>query len=208
MPLTVPAIDPVHAIDPVPAVTPVRMADVPHADILRTEVTSPATSIPVQAERRTQADRRTHLNAAILQASVDVSLGTGNAPLALLLQTAIAGINDLLAPEFGNNAIQNSAAEDNTPEATAGRIVSISTGFYAAFRQQHAHEVEADVLHNFMTTIRGGFEQGYREARVVLQGMHVLSDAIASDIDKTYTLVQQGYADFAAAQSAAPPTAG
>jgi len=109
---------------------------------------------------------------------------------------AIAGINDILEPEFGQNAIQNAVSQDNTPEGTAERIVSLSTGFFEAFKQQHAGEPEADVLEQFMATIRGGFEQGYKEARDILQGMNVLNDDIASNIDKTYALVLQGYAAF------------
>ena len=148
-----------------------------------------------------QAKSHAQLNAAIVQSSIDVSINSGNEPLALLLQSAIAGINDLLKPEFGENAIQNAVDQDNTPDGTAGRIVSLSTGFFELFKQQHVGENEADVLKNFMATIRSGFEQGYGEARDILQGMNVLNGDVASNIDKTYELVQKGYADFEAAQS-------
>lgn len=152
-------------------------------------------SLPTQTEARTQ------LNAAIVTASFEVSISSGNEPLALLLKTAIDGINQLLKPEFGENAIQNAASQDNTAEGTSGRIVSLSTGFYEAFKQQHTGEDEATVLKNFMATIRGGFEQGYKEASDILQGMKVLNGDVASGIGKTYELVQKGYADFEAAQS-------
>ena len=51
-----------------------------------------------------------------------------------------------------------------------------------------------------MSTIRSGFEQGAREAQDILKGMGVLSGDIASNIDKTLALVNQGYADFEATQ--------
>jgi len=167
-------------------------------DVRSTEATKPTETIATPAEAHTQ------LNASIIQASIEVSISSKNEPLALLLKSAITGINDLLKPEFGANAIQNAVSQDNTPEGTAGRIVSLSTGFFAAFKNQHAGENEADVLKNFMTTIRGGFEKGYNEARDILKGMHVLSGDIADNIDKTYKLVQKGYADFEAAQSSSP----
>ncbi len=148
-----------------------------------------------------QTKAHTQLNVSILQASVDVSISSGNEPLALLLQSAIAGINDILEPEFGKNAIQNAASQDNTPDGTAERIVSLSTGFYEAFKQQHVGEPAADVLKQFMATIRSGFEQGFQEARDILQGMNVLGGDIASNIDKTHELVLKGYADFAAAHA-------
>lgn len=113
----------------------------------------------------------------------------------------------MLEPEFGENAIQNAVSQDNTPEGTAGRIVSLSTGFFEAFKQQHAGEDEAGVLEKFMATIRSGFEQGYNEARDILQGLRVLNGDIASNIEKTYALVQQGYAEFEAARSSQSDTA-
>jgi len=149
----------------------------------------------------TQAEARSQLNAAIVTASFEVSIKTKNEPLTLLLKTAITGINDLLKPQFGENAIQNAASQDNTAEGTSGRIVSLSTGFYEAFKQQHTGEDEAAVLKSFMATIRSGFEQGYKEASGILQGMNVLNSDVASGISKTYDLVQKGYADFEAAQS-------
>ena len=149
----------------------------------------------------TPAEARSQLNTSIVTASLEVSINTQNEPLALLLQAAITGINDILKPEFGDNAIQNAASEDNTAEGTSGRIVSLSTGLYELFKQQHTGEDEAAVLKNFMETIRSGFEQGYKEASDILQGMNVLNGDVASGISKTYELVQKGYTDFEAAQS-------
>lgn len=137
---------------------------------------------------------------AILQASLDVSIQSKNQPLALLLKSAITGINELLKPEFGDNAIQAAASQDNTPTGTAGRIVSLSTGFYEAFKRQHSGENANDVLTQFMTTIRSGFEKGATEAQGILKGMGVLNGDIASNTDKTLELVKKGYADFEAAQ--------
>ena len=148
----------------------------------------------------TGAETKIKQNAAILQASLDVSLQSKNEPLALLLKSAINGINDLLKAQFGDNALQEAASQDNTPTGTAGRIVSLSTGFFEAFKQQHQGEDANEVLSKFMSTIRSGFEQGAREAQDILKGMGVLSGDIASNIDKTLALVNQGYADFEATQ--------
>lgn len=148
----------------------------------------------------TVAETKARQNAAILQASLDVSLESKNQPLALLLKAAIDGINELLKPQFGDNALQAAASQDNTPSGTAGHIVSISTGFYDGFKQQHPGENADAVLTKFMATIRGGFEQGAKEAQGILKGLGVLNGDIASNIDKTLDLVRQGYADFEAAQ--------
>ncbi len=155
-----------------------------------------------QSTTATQADARSQQNSAILQASLDVSLQSQNQPLALLLKSAIDGINEVLKPQFGDNAIQAAASEDNTPTGTAGRIVSLSTGFYEAFKQQHPNENAGDVLTKFMDAIRSGFEKGAKEAQGILDGMGVLNGDISSNIDKTLELVRTGYDKFEAAQRA------
>lgn len=184
---------PIEAIAPFQAVTPVQAVGMPGTErIVATR--TPGVAHPWN-------DAHAQLNISILQASVDVSISSGNEPLTLLLQSAIASINDILEPAFGKNAIQNAASQDNTPEGTTERIVSLSTGFYAPFKQQHAGEAAADVLESSIATIRGGFNQGYKEARDILQGMNVLDGDIAGNIHRTYSLVQHGYTDFAAGHS-------
>lgn len=164
-----------------------------NTSIQKTEIS--ATTAP---EGRQSA--RVQLNASIMQASLDVSISAKNEPLALLFRSAIDRINEELAPTLGENAIQNAASQDNSPEGTAGRIVALSTGFYEAYKAQHPGEDEADVLQNFMDTIGGGFEKGFNEAVDILKSLQVFEGDIASGIDKTYELVQQGYADFKQAQ--------
>lgn len=147
-----------------------------------------------------QGEVRAQFNVSIMKASIEVSIQSKNEPLALLLKSAISSINELLAPEFGDNAIEAATVAnlDNSPEATAGRIVALSTGFFEAFKQHHLGEEQADTLKTFMETIRQGFEQGFNEAREILEGLGVLDGDIASGIDQTYQLVLKGYADFEA----------
>jgi len=142
-------------------------------------------------------------NTAIVQASLDVSIGSQNEPLALLYKTAIDSLNKALQTDLGDNAIENAAGQDNTPEGTAGRIVALSTGFFAAFKEKYAGKSEDELLQGFMNTIRSGFEQGFKEAKDILKGLGVLNGDIAKNIDKTYELVQKGYADFEAANAPA-----
>ncbi len=116
----------------------------------------------------------------------------------MLLKSAIEHLNNLLEPELGPNAIQTAVDDglDVSPEATAQRIVSLSTGFFEAFKAQHPGEDEAVVLERFMETIGRGIEQGFKEAREILDGLQVLEGNIASNIDKTYDLVQEGLNEF------------
>ena len=140
---------------------------------------------------------RQQLNISILQASAQVSISAGDRSQALLFQSAIDNINSALASELGPNAIQNAAVgQDNSPEATAGRILSISTGFYESYARQHSGEDPEQVAQNFVNVIRKGFEQGFNEARGILEGLGAFAGEVRSGVEKTYALVQNGYDDF------------
>lgn len=160
------------------------------------DVESPASAV---------AKARASLNSAIVQTSMNVAISAGNEPMALLLKSAINGINEELQPTMGKDAIQNAAAgQDNSAEATAGRILSLSTGFYEAYREQNKLEDSPESRAQFVEVIRGGFEKGFKEAQGVLQGLKVLGGEVAAGIDKTFALVMQGYDDFVAGPQSQP----
>lgn len=144
------------------------------------------------------ASSRNRLNVQILQSSLEVSIQTGGKSQELVFRAAIDRINELLAPELGPDAIQGAMGQDNSPEATAGRILSLSTGFYEAYAGQHPGEDGDQLAKNFVDLIRGGFEQGFNEAKDILKGLDVLSGDIESGIMKTFDLVQKGLDDFLA----------
>jgi len=135
------------------------------------------------------------LNQAILQASVDVSISSGNKPMELLFKSAIEGVNEVL----GENAIQNAydSGIDTSPEATADRIVSMSTAFFASYQEQNSEMSQEEAAIAFTEIISGGISKGFDEAKDILSGLKVLEEGdIASNIDKTYDLVQEGLKSF------------
>lgn len=136
---------------------------------------------------------KSELNRSILQSSLDVSLSAGNEPMALLFKTALEGINDELKAEFGENAIQNAYEEglDVSPEATATRIVTMSTAFFESYRENHSEMSVDEALQSFVELIGKGIDQGFAEGRDILKGLNVLEGDIEANIDKTYDLVQE-----------------
>jgi hypothetical protein len=140
------------------------------------------------------------LNVQILELSVTTSIQSGNESQALLFRAAIDRINEILAPELGNDAIQGKASEDSSPEATAGRILSLSTGFFDAYAAQHPNEPPEKVAEDFVSLIREGFEQGFKEAADILEGLQVFGGDIKDGIMKTYELVSKGYDEFLASK--------
>jgi len=145
------------------------------------------------------ATSRQALNKAILTASMQVSLTAGDNSMTLLYKSAIDHINKVLAPELGDNAIQEAykSGLDVSPQATADRIVSMSTAFFGKYAQSNPDKDLDTALKDFTALIGGGIDQGFSEARTILDGLKVLQGDIASNIDKTYERVQTGLKAFA-----------
>jgi hypothetical protein len=162
---------------------------------------------PETAKTGHASEARWQLNGQILEASTKVSLTAGDNSQALLFRSAIEHINELLAPELGPDAIQNASVQDNSADATAERILSLSTGFYESYAKQHSGEDPEKLATDFVALIRGGFEKGFGEARQVLDSLKVFNGEVESGVMKTYGLVQKGYDDFLAGKLAAinPP---
>jgi len=162
---------------------------------------APAGNVSTDAAVSPAARAKLQLNASIMQSTASISIGSQNDPQALLYKSAITSINEALKAELGDNALQTVSAQDNSPEGTAGRIVSLATGFFDAFKKQNPGMEEDEALGKFMDTIKGGIEKGFKEARDILQGLKVLDGDIAANIDKTYELVMKGLEDFTASFS-------
>jgi len=141
---------------------------------------------------------RQQVNANIMESQLKLSTGESDNSMKLLYKTAIDGINKELEAEFGPNAAEKikQAGIDTSPEATADRIVGFATGFYQQFKQQNPDMAEEERLDKFLSIVGGGVDTGFADARKVLDGLGVLNGKISDDIDKTYGLIQDGFAKF------------
>ena len=138
------------------------------------------------------------LNAAIIESSLKFNKTIGDQPQSLLLKTALQGINEALKERGVESSVEDAyeSGIDFSPEATAERIVSFSTQFFGAYREQHPEMGEEESLTAFVNIISGGIDQGFSEAKDILGSLKVLEGDIASNIDKTYSLVQEGLQSF------------
>ncbi|MFT7127968.1 MAG: hypothetical protein ACI89U_000073 [Gammaproteobacteria bacterium] len=144
-------------------------------------------------------ERRTERNAEILQAHHEASLSSRNEPLSLLYKTALEALRQELEPILGGKTIEEAHENglDTSPEATAERIVSLSTGFFSRFKEQNPELTAQEQIVSFSEIVSKGIDKGFSEAREILDGLKVLKEGdIAENIDKTYELVQQGLQDF------------
>ncbi len=148
--------------------------------------------------RITTQTRDLTLKASIVSTSVSVDMAVKEQPLHLLYQAAIDRLNETLEPELGPEAIQSTAASgmDFSPEAVAERIVGFATGFFSAYMENHPDEADSERLGNFMSLIRGAIDQGFTEARDILDGLGVLQGDVKANVDSTYELIQQKLDSF------------
>ena len=141
---------------------------------------------------------KTENNAAILNASLEVSISSGNDSMALLFKAAIENINEALAPEMGPQAIEAAyeSGLDISAEATADRIVSLTTAMFPSYLESHPELSIQEAATQFSELIGGGITQGFGEARDILDGLGVLTEEISTLIDDTYDQVQVKLQEF------------
>ncbi len=145
-----------------------------------------------------RSTRSAQTNAATLQAHLDVSMGSKNDPMRLVYKAALEGINEALEPTMGPDAAQKiqDSGIDVSPQATADRIISFSTAFFSQYQEQNQDMELEEQVDSFLSLIGGGVDQGFTEAREILDGFGVLEGKVKEDIDKTYELVFEGYENF------------
>lgn len=133
----------------------------------------------------------------------DINISIDQQPLKLLYQAAIDRINEQVAPYLGDQAIQRGyqSGVDVSPEATANRIVSMTTALFGLFRQQHPQQDLEQVATKFAEVITLGIKQGFADAREILSGLGVLEGDIGMNIDLTFDLVMDGIAAFVEKQT-------
>jgi hypothetical protein len=142
------------------------------------------------------------LNAAILQGAIDQadksSSSVKDQPLALVLKTALQGINDALKEIEPNQSLQQSydSEVDFSPQATADRIVAFSTNFFSSYQEQHPELSEQEARDTFSDLMLAGVKEGIGEAKDILKALSVLDGDIESDIDKTMAFVLEGFDKF------------
>lgn len=100
-----------------------------------------------------------------------------------------------LAERLGlEKASLNGKADDFAPAKVAERILGFIGG---RLESQKAAGADTTELQKMYDQAAKGVEQGFKEARKILDGMGVLAGNIAADIDKTYELIQTGMKDMA-----------
>jgi len=96
---------------------------------------------------------------------------------------------------------------DVTPEATAQRITEFAVSFYEGYKQNNADVEGEEQLSGFVDLVKGAVEEGFADAREVLEGIGRIPDQVSQDMDRTLELTMEGIDAFAEEQRTlmAPP---
>ena len=96
-------------------------------------------------------------------------------------------IADKLEQRFKDEGIELKGlnADDFTPEKVSDRILSFVSGHILG-------ESDNEKQNELMAQAREGIEQGFAEARDILESLDVLNGQVKTDIDSTYDLIQKG----------------
>lgn len=172
-----------------------------NTEVEQTDKNKKTTSASTKTESLEQTNKK-QLNAAILQGAIDQadksSSSIRDQPLALVLKTALQGINDALKEIEPNQSLQQSydSEVDFSPQATADRIVAFSTNFFSSYQEQHPELSEQEARDTFSDLMLAGVKEGVGEAKEILKALSVLDGDIESDIDKTMAFILEGFDKF------------
>lgn len=119
---------------------------------------------------------------------------------------AQAALSNRLAERLGLPPGSLTAKQDDfSPEKVADRVM----GFVEQrLKSEAASGASPEKLQQLLDQARSGVQKGFDEARKILDGMGVLKDKIASDIDDTFKRIQQGFAGLDKLYGSAPSTGG
>ncbi len=176
------------------------------ANAAKTTGTEAPAKKELSAYQASQQNRQA-LNSQILTSSLNLSLKSDNQSMSLLFKTALekvqaefAGSDETITAEANKKTESKVDAKayesevDNSPKATAERIVGLAAGFYQKFKERNPEDAEA--LTKFIDKFSSGVEKGFADAKDILKSLDKLNGKVATDIDETYGLVQKGIKSF------------
>jgi len=122
-------------------------------------------------------------------------------PTELILKSAMDKINEVFKPYLGDGAIQRAAAsgQDMSPQGVADSILSFATQLIgrAEAAQGDRPKAEQSSREQMFSSVKTGVEQGFMQARDILESMQALKGDTKETVNNTHTLLQDGLSKLA-----------
>ena len=132
-----------------------------------------------------------------LEFSLEVSIQSADQSQTLLYRATYTNISESISTYIGPEApAAPRPLQDFSPEAVSGRLLDFATGLFDAFASRRPDDALDQVLEDFAKLIRDGFEQGFNEARDILEGLGVFNGSIQADAERTFELFVEGLDAF------------
>jgi len=97
--------------------------------------------------------------------------------------------------QLPENASAQQILDYVSPENTAKRIDTFTTGFFSAYLDNHTDTSKDDNVNNFVSMMNDAIQKGFDQAEGILGSFDKLGE-IGENIKKTFELVQKGMEDF------------
>lgn len=136
-------------------------------------------------------------NSSVTSTNVDLNFSDLYKSLTITSKQIVDKLNDILKNKLPNG-LQSLKPEDVTPEASAENVVRGVTSMFTAFAKQNADLAPEELVKKFLEEAKKGVEQGYGDAKKVLQSLGALEiDGVENGISQTRELILQKLDKFA-----------
>jgi len=123
--------------------------------------------------------------------SVNINMKEVYKSLTVLGREVVRKLDEILGDQLPGG-IASLKPEEHTPEATADRIVSGVTSLLGVYAKQNPELEGEELIASFMSTVRGGVEEGYAQAASILGDIGAFEiDGVESGIGRTMELVEE-----------------
>ena len=96
-------------------------------------------------------------------------------------------------PSIGANSV---SPTDFSAEATAERIFTFSISLFAVYQSQNPDDSMEAALTDFEQMVRDAIDEGFGEARSIMEGLDGLTEQIDEFIDQTYAILDRLLEEF------------
>ena len=162
------------------------------------------TSIPPQQSTNPTKETRPRLIPQALQVQLPrdtVQFGANGAvsngqAMQVVLERAFEQLRAVVTEARDQLGIPEGTVLDTSPEATAHRIADFALGAFDRWHENHGELGEEEAREQFAAFIGGAISQGIEEARGILTALKALTPEVNTNIDTTYSIIQDRLNDF------------
>ena len=158
-------------------------------------------------EHQTSQTKQTHLPQS--KSSNQIIIGSAKNPTELILQAAMDKINEVFKPYLGDGATEHAVTSnmDLSPRGTANHIMGFANHLIgkAELEQMDLPPEQQRSRAQLFQNIQTGIENGFAQAREILENIQALNGETKEKVDTTYQFVQEGLSELSKLLGLLPP---